>query len=258
MQFGLDKKDWFHRWAYGNLALWICLTQRMKEAVIHKTRVPREKIRVIPFGVDLKVFDPILHSKEASRTHFGIPKAKTILAVVGRFDKQKGQEYLLRATPHVLKSHPDVHIVLVGEETRGEPGNKQFLVNLADSLQIKEAVQFLPFTTEVPKLLAGIDILVLPSLSETFGYVALEAMAMGKPVIGTNAGGVPEIIEEGRSGLLVKVADPGDLAAKIEELLNNDNVRNEMSVAARRRVVDHFYFETNILQLESLLQEVAG
>lgn len=258
MQFGLKKKDLFHRWAYGNLALWICLTQRMKDAVIQKTIVPREKIKVIPFGVDLKSFDPSLYSKEESRDRFGIPKDKIVVAVVGRFDKQKGQEYLLRATPDILKSHPNVHVLLVGEETMGEPGYKQFLKNLADSLRIRESVQFLPFTTEVPKLLAGIDLLVLPSLSETFGYVALEAMAMGKPVIGTNAGGVPEIIEDGQTGFLVNVADPNDLAAKITKLLTNDNVRSAMSVTARKRVVDRFNFEANILQLEAMLQEVAG
>ena len=122
MQSGRDKKDFLHRWSYRRLDRWITLTHAMKQATERTTIVPPASIDVIPFGADLRAFRPGAFRPLQARRAFRLPTDKIIIGLVGRFDPQKGQEYLLQAAPTILKALPDAHFVLVGEETRGEGG----------------------------------------------------------------------------------------------------------------------------------------
>ncbi len=146
----------------------------------------------------------------------------------------------MKAAPSLLQKHPNLHFLLAGEETRGEEGFKAELINLVDSLRLSSAVQFLPFTKDVPRLLSGIDIVCLTSLSETYGLITLEAMAMQKPVVATNAGGVPEIVEEGVTGLLVPPSDPNELAHAIDMILSHPEEARTMALAASSAVQNRF------------------
>jgi len=240
MQSGVPKRDPYHTWAFGGFSLWITVTEHMRKETIRCTRYPAERIIAIHLGIDLETFNPPLYDAVAARREFGIPLGKTVVAVIGRLDRQKGQDVLLKAAPALLRKHPDLHFLLVGEETRGEEGFKSALTDLVDSLQLSSAVQFLPFTKDVPKLLAGIDIFCLTSLAETYGLVTLEAMAMQKPVVATNAGGVPEIVEEGVTGLLVPPSDPNELAGVIDRILSRPNEARTMALAARSAVQKKF------------------
>lgn len=240
MQSGVPKRDPYHTWAFGGFSLWITLTEHMRKETIWCTRYPAERIIAIPLGIDLETFNPSLYDAVAARREFGIPLGKTVIAVIGRLDRQKGQDVLLKAAPSLLRKHPDLHFLLVGEETRGEEGFKAVLKDLTDSLQLSSAVQFLPFTKDVPKLLAGIDIFCLTSLSETYGLVTLEAMAMQKPVVATNAGGVPEIVEEGVNGLLVAPSNADQLGQAIERILTNPEATRTMVLNARSTVERKF------------------
>lgn len=255
MHFGHNKKDLFHRWAYGNLDFWVTLTETMKSSVVENTVVPETNIRVIPFGVNLEEFNPALFDKQRSRKKFNLPPDRFIVAVVGRFDRQKGQEFLIHAAPHVLLRYPHVHFVFVGQETSGEPGYLGELQKIIADSSLSESFQFLPFTSEMPELLAAIDVLALTTRFETFGYILLEAMAMGKPVIGTRAGGVPEIVKDGETGLLVQSADSRDLADKLLSLLQNQNLYPSLSRNARPWVASRFDFRKNVDDLERVLAD---
>lgn len=236
MQSGVPKRDSYHTWAFGGYSRWITLTEKMRRETIRCTRYPPERIIAVPLGIDLGVFDPSRYDTNAARKEFGIPMGKTVVGVIGRLDRQKGQDVLLKAAPSLLQKYPNLHFLLAGEETRGEEGFKAELINVVDSLRLSSAVQFLPFTKDVPNLLAGIDILCLTSLSETYGLITLEAMAMKKPVVATNAGGVPEIVEDGVNGLLVTPLDPAQLAQAIDRLLTNPEKARTMALKARSTV----------------------
>lgn len=256
MQFGIKKKDPFHRWAYGHLDLWITLTKAMKTSVLENTTVHKDSIRVIPFGVDLSVFRPSVYRKSESREAFGLPERDIIISLIGRFDRQKGQEYLLRAIPAVLKKAPKAHFVLVGEETVGESGYLSELKSLIRTLKIGRHVSFKPFTHDIPRFLSACDLVTVPSFSETFGYVAVEAMAMGIPVIGTNAGGLPEIVVDGKTGLLVPPKDSAALARSILRLAIDSRLRTKLGIASRRRVSKLFDFQKNIGELEKVCSDI--
>lgn len=258
MQSGRDKKDFLHRWSYRRLDRWITLTHAMKQATERTTIVPPASIDVIPFGADLRAFRPGAFRPLQARRAFRLPTDKIIIGLVGRFDPQKGQEYLLQAAPTILKALPDAHFVLVGEETRGEGGFLGHLKVLVKELGLSKNVHFLPFTDNVPFLLSAFDLVAMPSFSETFGYLAVEAMAMGVPVVGTNAGGLPEIIEDGTTGYLVPPKNSDQLASKIIAILSNKRSSRVMGRRGILRVQKHFDFDKNLLQFERILGRLSS
>jgi D-inositol-3-phosphate glycosyltransferase len=256
MQFGIEKKDIFHRWVYGNLDRWITLTHNMKDSVIRNTVVGPERVMVIPSGSDLTRFDPALYDSTAARRKFNLPLDKFIFAVIGRLDRQKGQEFAIRALATILPKQPHAYLILVGEETVGETGYKRELESLAGASGVQQSFRFLPYTREVPELLSAVDLLLLPSLGETFGYVVVEAMAMGKPVIGTRAGGVSEIIDDGTTGFLVEPANAEELAEKISLLMEHRETYRQIAVSARINALQRFDVLVQIEKLEKIYRGV--
>lgn len=240
MQFGINKRDILHTWMYSHLSLWITLTKKMKQEVIEHTRMPQERISVIPIGTDMQRFDPRLYDQKTTRQRFDIPQAKLVIGVLGRIDPQKGQEEFIRAIPILLKHRTDLHFVIAGEETEGQPGFKRKLEDLSIELGIRNYIQFLPFTDAVPEFMSAIDIFVLPSHAETFGFVLVEALAMGKAIVATNSGGVPEIITDGSTGLLVPPRDEQALADALLKLLKDQRLRSFFSSEAHADALKRF------------------
>ena len=256
MQSQVNKRDVLHTWIYSKLSLWISLTNRMKQEVLQNTKVPEALIRVVPLGRDTRTFDPRLYSQRRARKRYNLPVRQSIVGVLGRLDPQKGQEEFLRSLPSVLERQPDVCYVIAGDETRGEPGYRSYLVALAKELGVDEHVRFLPFTENVAEFFAAIDVFVLPSYSETFGLVLIEAMAMKKPVVATSAGGVPEIVEDGLDGILVPPRDEKALGTAISLLLKNSTLRISLSRRARedaqKRFDESHCVDQLVLSLDSL------
>jgi glycosyltransferase involved in cell wall biosynthesis len=249
-----NKRDFIHSWLYSKLSLWISLTQRMKEDVLSYTRVPRDKVKVLPLGTDLQQFNPSHYNKNEARTFFGLPQKGHTIGVLGRLDKLKGQHILIRAVPEVLKQHPNVMFLIAGDETAGEHGYKEYLLKLCRTLDIERYVRFLPFTDDVPRLMAALDVFVLPSFSETFGLVVVEAMAMQRPIIAANAGGLPEIITNGKTGILIKPHDATAVAWAIHRILGDSTLRSSLGHLAREEALKRFDFENCI---DSLLGSLA-
>jgi len=249
-----NKRDFIHTWIYSKLSLWISLTQSMKKDVLSYTRMPQEKVTVVPLGTDLHQFDPSHYNKNSARTSFGLPLKGYTIGVLGRLDKLKGQHILLRAVPEVIKQHPNTLFVLAGDETAGEHGYKEYLLKLCRELDIERYVKYLPFTEDVPRLMSALDIFILPSFSETFGLVVVEAMAMERPIIATNAGGLPEIITNGKTGLLVRPRDATAVAWAIHRVLNDSALRSSLGHLAREEALKRYDFDVCV---DSLLGSLA-
>ncbi len=255
MDSGYNKRDILHTWVYSRLSRWISLTNGMRNSVLTFTRMPGESVDVVPLGIDLQQFNPAKYTRSQARTFFRLPQHDRIVGVLGRLDPQKGQEVLLRAVPALTRKHPNIHIIIAGDETAGEPGYKARLENICRTLSIEKRVTFLPFTNDVPRLMTALDIFVLPSYSETYGLVVIEAMAMKRPVIATNAGGVPEIITNGETGLLVPPRDSDALSGAIHSLLTNVRLRSRIIRSARSRALDRYDFN---LSVDMLLRVISA
>ncbi|HEV8472130.1 MAG TPA: glycosyltransferase [Methylomirabilota bacterium] len=176
-----------------------------------------------------------------------------VAGAVGRFVAYKGFDDLLRAAAAVHDKHPDVRWVLVGDGPE-----RARLEALRDSLGLQRVVTFAGWQADVAPWLASFDVFVLPSRGEHFGRVLVEAMALGKPVVATDAGGVPEIVRDGETGLLAPPADPAALAAAVARLVEDAAQRARLGEAGRRRAADEFSLERHRDALRALYQEVGA
>ncbi|MFQ5946339.1 MAG: glycosyltransferase, partial [Anaerolineae bacterium] len=154
---------------------------------------------------------------------------------------------LLEAAGMVRGKHPDVHWVLVGDGELREDLERQ-----CRRLALERTVHFAGWTERIPEYLALFDLFVLPSLGEHFGRVLLEAMAMEKAVVATNAGGVPEIVLDSETGILVPPANPAAMAAATMSLLEDPVRAARLGRAGRRRVASEFTLVRHVDATESL------
>ncbi len=230
------KKDPFHNWVYRNLDGAVVLTQKLKDSLTHRTILPKEKIRVIPYGIEVNAFDPEKHNKKQNRRQFDLPEDRFLVGLVGRIEESKGQDVAIEA--FVKANLPDSTLVICGA-----PQTQEYLEHLkrrTAELHLGESVRFLPFTTEIPALVNTFDLSLLPSRGETFGLVVIEAMAAGVPVIGTDAEGVPEIIRHEENGMLVTPGDIDALASAMRRLREDGGLRHKLGTRARQDTTDRY------------------
>lgn len=200
--------------------------------------------------------DPILSGDGASLSLPLLPPGKILLTVsrLTTSDSYKGVDHVIRALPAVLIAVPDVYYVVVGDgDDRGRLGC------LAVDANVRDHVLFVGTKggEELASYYQACDVFVLPSRSEGFGVVFLEAMSHGKPVVAANSGGAPEVVEDGVTGLLVEYGDISTLASSLTRLLTDREGRHRIGEAGRRRVAAQYTFEHFRTRLETLLTDAA-
>jgi glycosyltransferase involved in cell wall biosynthesis len=157
----------------------------------------------------------------------------------------------MQAFSRLAGAHPQAHLVFAGEGP-----DRPSLVQQAQALGLGGRVAFLDDLEDISILYAALDILAMPSLQEGMGLVALEAMAACLPVVASSVGGIPEVVKEGVTGLLVPPAAPAELAAALIRLLEDPILRENMGQAGRRRVVAHFSIARNVELTQNLYREL--
>jgi L-malate glycosyltransferase len=210
-------------------------------ARLRRDGVPEGQIVVIPNGIDLTTFGP--------RTY--APRLKRIL-LVACLREEKRIDVLIAAAPQILQRHPDVEFVIAGDGTcRAE------LLALARATGAFDRFQFLGHRDDIPAILASADVFVLPSRSEALPNSVIEAMASGLPVVASNVGGIPELVEDGKTGRLVPAGDSQALASAIVGLLEHPEQAAEFGMAGRRRITALCSFDRMVDQFETLyLREI--
>jgi len=181
------------------------------------------------------------------RQELGVPADAPVVLVLSRLNPMKGVEYFLDAAAMVARDLPNARFLIVGDGL-----NKFPLEERAAALGLTNRVIFTGFRTDVPQLLSEASLSVLPSLSEGLSNTLLESMAAGVPVIATQVGGNPEIVEDGVSGVLVPPRDASALAAAMTRLLVNPVLASAVREAAQRRIAELFSMQTSIRQVERL------
>lgn len=179
------------------------------------------------------------------------------IGVIGRISPTKGQDVFLRAAAKVLKRLPIARFQIIGGAFFNDLEYEQEIRDLAESLGIGAAVEFIGFVSDVAERLHALDILVLPSTTpEPFGQIVVEAMAAGKPVIATNAGGVPEIISDEENGLLVQPGNVDQMADAICRLLEHPEETARIALRGRQRVADRFTIERTVKDVEAVFGQI--
>jgi glycosyltransferase involved in cell wall biosynthesis len=222
MQLGVKKTDMVHTFRFSGLDLWSCPLAFLAQQVLTLTHYDSEKIQRIPSGMDIEQFAD-LPSRMEAREKLGLDTKKTLIGLIGRLDPFKGQMLLMDAydeLPEAIKEQ--LGIVFLGDKMNPDIDNfyPRLTKRVADP-KYADNVQILPFRKDVSLFYAAMDATVMASKAETFGMVTIESMACGTPVIGSNAGGTPELIGDNERGILFQTMDKYSLAQAIVKLMND-------------------------------------
>lgn len=207
----------------------------------------QERVRVVPCGVDLKRFQP--GDRMAARAALGLNPDERLLLCVGRMEPLKGMDALIRAAALLHDEgrpwSPALRVLLVGGDDEGRPqgwnAEQRRLDALRHELGVAERVSFLGAQPQelLPAYFAAADVVAVPSHYESFGMVALEALASGAAVVASSAGGLALTVEDGRSGLLFPPDDHRALAAQIARVLDSPELAASLRLGARRRAAEY-------------------
>ena len=201
---------------------------------------------------------PQLGVRAAVREELRIAQDAPVLGIVARLDPDKGQADTLRAFAQTRRRHPGLHLLVVGDLSPWHPAYAGTLHEMARDLGVAEWVHFLGRRSDVPRLLAAMDIFVHPSRREPFGLAMAEACAAGLPVLGYAEGGACEIVLQGVTGILAPPGDIDMLGAAMTSLLDNPQTGRKMGLAGRERMAQHFRPEEAGRQLAELLTSISA
>jgi glycosyltransferase involved in cell wall biosynthesis len=198
----------------------------------------KSEIEVIPNGIPYGEF---LEAKGELKKELGLSQETLLIGMVGRINPGKGQLFFLEIAQNLLKTHSNLHFVLVGDPF---PGYEPILEEIKEEIRNKSLetrVSYLGFRKDIPELMDSLDIFVLPSvLPDSFPTVILEAMAASKPVLATRSGGASEMVVEGETGFLIPIGEVESGATALDQLIKNKKLRIEMGQAGRARVLREF------------------
>lgn len=244
------KKNAFSRWKYRQVARFLCASEAIRQILIHDG-IPADRAVTVHEGIDLAHID----AQPRADVHetFWLPKNAPIVLNIGALVPHKGQKDLLDAAALVLRHVPDARFLVLGE---GEL--QHALEQQVKRLSLERHVTLAGFRPDVLSLLKGADIFVMSSVLEGLGTSILDAMACGKPTVGTRVGGIPEVVVDGTTGLLVPTHTPARMADAIVTLLTDATRRAAMGAAARRHVEQHFTVERMVAATVGAYAAVAG
>jgi glycosyltransferase involved in cell wall biosynthesis len=210
--------------------------------------VAPEKIQTIYYGLAEITQD---NPKESIRDEMGFGNREVVLGIIARLVEQKGHQYLVEAFSQAYKQTPHIRLIIVGD---GKLRDR--LESFVQEKKLEGVIRFTGHRNNVEEILNSIDIFVHPSLWEGFGLAILEAMAMGKPVIATNASAIPELVENSVTGLLVPPRDSRSLAQAIIKLSSDEGLRKRFGQAARERTRKLFSVDSMVKKTKDLYNDL--
>jgi glycosyltransferase involved in cell wall biosynthesis len=222
----------------------ICVSEALAADVIGRYGISPEKVEVIPNAIDPDDFHPSRPPEEV-RAKLGLSVTEPVVALVGRMTEQKGHVYLLRALPALVSRHPDLRLLIVGDGPL-----RPTLEAEARALGVHDRCHFVGVREDVADLLAASNVVAVPSLSEGLPYVILEAMAVARPVVASRVSGNPEVVADGKSGILVPPRDVEALAAALDRVLSDPRFGSALGAEGRRRVESEFSLERMLDRIE--------
>ena len=205
-----------------------------------------EKLSTIHYALERERFQPSVSAD------LSLEVSPPVIGTISRLIHQKGIHVLLQAFAACNKTHPSSSLVVVGDGPE-----RSNLENLARKLGLGNRVHFLGYRSDVNKILPQFDIFTLPSFGEGFGLVLLEAMACSKPIVATNVMAIPEIVQQGESGLLVPVQDVSALIQALDTLIETPELRDRLGKAGFQRLKKEFTVERMVGLTVKVYQEIA-
>ena len=210
-------------------------------------------------GLDFNKFDKQISESSIRKMlkDYNIQNARQVVGIIGNIDRWKGQLVVLRAIKELKAVYPDIICLIVGTVLKGAENYKQELDEYISNNGLDKNVIFTGFIKDIPNIISIFDILVHASIEpEPFGRVILEGMAANKPIVATNKGGVPEIVINNETAILVPMNDPGKMADAIKYYLSNKAIAETMAAKGRQRLIKLFSTEKMVQDVEKVYEDI--
>lgn len=223
------KKKWFtqHKYNHHQVKRVVCVSHKIQE-IIEPTIREKEKVTTIHSGVDLDKFAK--QPKNILRTAYKIPANKKLIGTVGALVGHKDHRTFVNAAEIILQSQPDCHFIIIGEGARRAEIEAQI-----QEKNLNKHITLTGFREDVPQVLPELDLFLFTSNKEGLGTSVIDALAAQLPIVATNAGGIPEIIEDGKSGLLIEKENPTALAKACLSILDDETLQANLIEQAKER-----------------------
>ena len=234
--FAIDGMEW---WATYEASKVIVTSGSMEGELCDHFHFPSDKIKIIPNAIDLTKYHASIDRKSV-RWRYGVSPNEKLVLCVGRLVPQKGVEHLIHAVPTIAWRHPEAKFVIVGEGWL--KGHLEYLSRSSGHGWKIRFTGFLP-DSEVIALMTSADVLVVPSIYEPFGIVALEGMAAGVPVVASQIGGLAEVVQHDRNGILVYSRNPESIAWGVDRVLSDPDHSRWLTENAREIIQKAYSWE---------------
>lgn len=253
MQLTRSKRDLYHNFLYGQMDLMLTITEQLAVSARDKLRSSdRDKVHTLYYGVEAPSVPLSTEKRKAIRDEWGVPDDAMLVGLFGRMEPYKGQHLFIDALARAKRDGLNVYGLLVGHEM--EAGYSDILKDQAVSLGVSERLVFRGFTKDPKPWMQSCDVLLLATVEETFGLVLPEAMRAGIAVIGSNRGGVLEIIDHENNGLLFESGDSDSLYTGIKRYATDAAFRLAMAQAGKADADQRFDEERHYLALKHMFQ----
>jgi len=250
------KNDFYHNFLYRQMNLMLTITKELENLAKSFIHHYANKITTLYYGV--KQPDEFLGATEIKRQReeLGFSEDDFIAGLIGRLEESKGQHLLINTVHTSRQNGHRVNALIVGHEMN--PGYRDKLKSLATELGVIEHIKFHDFSNNPQQLMQLCDCIVLASGKETFGLVLPEAMRAGVAIIGSNSGGVPEIIDHEKTGLLFETGDAVSLYKQIEKLYLDPDLKNKLAAQGKQSADERFNSTLHFQHFEQHLKSVTG
>jgi glycosyltransferase involved in cell wall biosynthesis len=241
-----------HQWAEWMALRLFCdrvitVSEEARRQYAAESGIPSRKLVTIHNGIDLDRFQRVepRPARAAVRREFGLADDAILLTTVAVLRPPKGIQFMIRALSSLITSFPNVYYLVVGDGVHAQTLHDEALQN-----NVKDHVLFAGSRKDIAYLLSASDIFVLPTLTEALPTVLAEAMACHLPIIASAVGGVPEMVQTGRNGILVNAGDPAELSVACAQLLADANLGTNMGEKGWQLVNEKFNVKRQVLQLQ--------
>ncbi len=230
------RQNAFSRWKYGAADRIVAISEKIAE-VMRTFGIPDSQLRVVHSGIDPGRLDV----EPLPRAELGVPEGIPLLGNVAALVGHKDHRTLIAAMPVVLREVPEAHLIIAGEGPLRPNLERQIA-----QLNLGHAVHLLGFRNDVPAILKALDVFVMSSKEEGLGTSVLDAMAAGIPVVATAAGGIPEMVRDGETGLLAEAGNPQQLADRIVAVVRDSRMGDALRESAARLVRERFTLDAMV------------
>lgn len=230
----------------------IAVSNSTRDHLVKNGRIPQQKILTMYNGIDQKDYQPTSKPDQIrKRRELGVPEESFLIVTVAVLREPKGIQFMIHAMESIVQSQPHIHYLIVGEGKY-----KENLENLVREKNLGKHISFAGQRSDISEILYASDLFVLPTLTDALPTVLIEAMSAGKAIVASNVGGVPEIVEDRISGILIQPGDPDQLAKSCLSIAGDDNKRKAMEIAGLRIVKEKFNIDMQVKALSKLYKEM--